>query len=680
VAGEVRAGELVRLACARQLRDIEAWESGNSKWNWQPESGSRVCRFIEHLQHVKGRWKSPTIELEPWQCWLLTTLFGWVDGDGFRRYRTAYIEVPRKNAKALALDTPIPTPSGWTTMGVLRVGDTVLDDMGAHCTVIAESEVFTDHDCYEMNFSNGESIVADAGHRWATSTVQFGTNIYTTLEIFATQEWGHVLPGILGVEVMSVRKVEPVPTKCIAVDSPSHMFLCGRTMLPTHNTTICAGVALFMLCADGEPGPEVYSTAVTKDQARISWDTAAQMVKRDSEMRAHYGVEPLAHSITVESAGGYFKPLARDADSLEGLNPHCAIVDELHAHKTREVWDVINIARGSRRQSLLLAITTAGENKAGVCYEQHNYTEQILRGRHEDDSYFGVVYTLDPEDDWTTVESARKANPNYGVSVLPDDIEMMCRQARANADSQNTYLTKRLNLWVSVGTAYFNMLAWERLCKDDKLRLEDFTAEPCIFTLDLATKRDLTTRVAVFRRGERYYVFGKHYLPSDSLEPGRPNYDFYRGWARDGWLTLTEGNITDYDFVERDLREDSAAYRPLQVGVDPNYNAGHLTTRMLDAGLPMIEVAHNVMQFSEPMKQLEALIVSGRIKHCGDPVLTWAMGNVVAKVDVKGNVYPRRTREENKIDPAVSLIANISLHMRFLSQDSVYANPDTAVM
>ena len=150
------------------------------------------------------------------------------------------------------------------------------------------------------------------------------------------------------------------------------------------------------------------------------------MVKRDPEMRAFYGVEPLAHSIVIPGQAASFKPLSRDADSLEGLNPHGAIIDELHAHKTREVFDVINLATGSRRQSLIVQITTAGDNKTGVCYEQHDYVEQILTGRHEDDRYFGIIYTIDPEDDWTTAEAARKANPNYGVSVLADDIETVC--------------------------------------------------------------------------------------------------------------------------------------------------------------------------------------------------------------------------------------------------------------
>jgi phage terminase large subunit-like protein len=524
VKGELKACSWVRLACQRQLTDLEEQE----EYTYDEVRAARVCKFIENLPHIKGTWKTANVTLEPWQCFILTTLFGWIDKNGHRRFRTALIVVPRKNGKTL----------------------------------------------------------------------------------------------------------------------------------------LAAGIALYMLCADGEPGAEVYSAAVTKDQARLSWETAQLMVKREPEMRTVFGVEPLSHSITVEVTGSYFKPLARDADSLEGLGPHCVIIDELHAHKTREVWDVLNIARGSRRQSLMFAITTAGDNKTGVCYEQLNYVEQILAGRHKDDRYFGINYTVDVGDDWTSIESARKANPNYGVSVLQDDMETMCRQAQANAESQNAYLTKRLNIWVSVGTAYFNMLAWEQRCKDESLRPEQFTGAICMAAIDLASKSDLTAKLLVFEKAGHFYVFGKYYLPDAALDSGMPNADFYRGWSLDDLLTITDGDITDYEFVERDVVADMSRFGPERVGVDPNYNAGQFCTRMKDEGVPIEQVAHSVLNFSEPMKELQALIMAGRIHHNGDPVLAWAMSNVMAKVDAKGNVYPRKARATEKIDPAVALIAAMNLHSR----------------
>jgi phage terminase large subunit-like protein len=488
------------------------------------------------LPHIKGRWKTPTIELEPWQCFFLTVIFGWVDGDGLRRYRKAYIEVPRKNAK----------------------------------------------------------------------------------------------------------------------------------------TTISAGIALYLLCADGEPGAEVYSAAVTRDQAKYSWDIAQQMVKRDVEMQEYYGLEPLAHSIVIPRLGASFKPLSRDADSLEGLNPHGAVIDELHAHKTREVFDVINLATGSRHQSLVVQITTAGDNKTGVCYEQHHYIEQTLQGNHEDERYFGIIYTIDPEDDWTTAEAARKANPNYGVSVLRDDIETICRQAQLSAESQNTFLTKRLNIWVSVGTAYFNMLAWDQRCKDRTLKLENFQGYPCRIHIDLASKRDLTSKLMCFEGEDgSYAIFGKYYLPEDAIESGSQNCETYRGWAHRGFLTLTPGNITDYEFIERDVIDDMRNFIVSEVIYDP-FQATYLVTRLQAAGAKMIEFPMTVQRFSGPMKEVDADVVSGKLRHNGDPVLSWMMGNVVARRDAKDNVFPRKARDENKIDAAIGVIAVRGRAIASQASKSVY--------
>ncbi len=541
-SGEIAACEWVRLACERQIADRNREDF---PWTFDETRANDICWFIERLPHVKGRWKSKTIKLEPWQCFFLTTIFGWIDAEGNRRFRKALIVIPRKNAKS----------------------------------------------------------------------------------------------------------------------------------------TVAAGVGLYLLALDGEPGAEVYSAATTRDQAKIVWgEYARKMVIQTPRLRERYGIEPLAHSITVESEGSFFKPLSRDADSLEGLNVHGAIIDELHAHGTREVFDVLDDGTGSRRQPLLFVISTEGDNATGVFAEQVSYAQQVLRGQHQDESYFGIIYTIDAEDDWTQPETWHKANPNLGVSVFEKDMEIRCNQAMANPESQSSFLTKRLNVRVGAGSTYFNLLAWNSVCKDESLRIEDFYGQPCIITIDLASKRDLTSKISVFSRGPLLFVFGKHYLPTDAVERGKPNYDFYRGWAQSGFLTLTEGNITDYDFLERDLLSDMANMKPSQVGVDPNYNAGQFTTRMMAAGVPMVDVAHNVMNFSDPMKHLEAQIVAGKIRHNGDPIIAWAMGNVTAKRDAKDNVYPRKSRDENKIDPAVALIGNVSLQLRTRNEESVYSNPETAVM
>jgi phage terminase large subunit-like protein len=539
IDGDIAACEWVRLACTRHFIDEERALKRNYQWKFSRTKANRICEFIEQLPHIKGRWKSATIKLEDWQCFILCSIFGWVTNDDqeLRRFRKANIVVPRKNAK----------------------------------------------------------------------------------------------------------------------------------------TTLAAGVGLYLLMLDGEPGAEIYSAATTRDQAKICWDVAARMVRKLPDMQDYFGVQPLAHSIVVDGSAAFFKPLSRDADSLEGLNVHGAIIDELHAHKTREVFDVLDDATGSRTQPLLFLISTEGDNASGVFAEQVAYGQSILRGAHQDDSYFFIFYGLDANDDWTLPESWRKANPNINVSVFESDLEVRCRQARANAESQASFLTKRCNVRVGASNAFFNMLAWDNLCCDKTLKPEHFFGQPCVMHFDLASKRDITSRVTMFRKGHDFYLFGKHYLPEDAIERGKPNYDIYRGWKESGWLIVTDGNITDFDFIESDLLKDMPDYKPLAVGVDPNYNAGQFTTRMLAEGVPMKEVPQNYATFSEAMRDLDALIVAGRIHHNGDPVLSWAMGNVIARKNSIGGIRPDKARDENKIDPAVSAICAKSLMSRIEdAQPSVY--------
>lgn len=443
---------------------------------------------------------------------------------------------------------------------------------------------------------------------------------------------------------------------------------------------MAAAIALYLLVADHEPGAQVYSAAKTRDQARIAWTIAHKMAQRTPDIRDYFGIEPMAHSIVCEREGAFYKPLSRDADSLEGLNVHGAIIDELHVHPDREVWDVIDNGITARTQPLIFAISTEGDASAGIFVDQVKYAQTILDGQHQDDSYFAIYYGLDIEDDWTLESSWKKANPNWDVSVSPREMRDKFREAEQLPSAQATFLTKRLNVRVGAGQAYFNMLAWRQFCKDESLRIEDFQGEPCIVTIDLASKSDLTCAIKVFRRAGHFYVFGSYYLPDAAVESGMPNHELYRVWRIKEVLTVTEGPRTDYAHLEQELLKFHEEYRPERIGGDPNYNAEQFRQHMEASGLNFVEIPHSVKQFSEPMKDLAALIVAGRIHHNGDPILDWALGNVTAKTDVKGNVYPRKDHPDKKIDPAVALIANMSEQARFADEPSMYEDPLTAAM
>jgi phage terminase large subunit-like protein len=243
--------------------------------------------------------------------------------------------------------------------------------------------------------------------------------------------------------------------------------------------------------------------------------------------------------------------------------------------------------------------------------------------------------------------------------------------ATRSAAAQNTYLTKRLNIWVSAGTAYFNMLSWHNKCRvtRSKLLLEDFYEQPVYISLDLASKVDIAAKIMLFRDENRIrYVFGKYYLPESALEKGNPNYDFYIGWYKQGLIDVTDGDMIDFEHIEDDLLLDRNQFSVKAVAYDP-FQADELSMRMLKEGLPMVKVVPSVKNYSESMKLIDGLIRGGNIKHNGDPVLEWMMGNVTAHKDFKQNIYPRQVRDESKIDGAVALIAAARLDLAMMGED-----------
>lgn len=431
-------------------------------------------------------------------------------------------------------------------------------------------------------------------------------------------------------------------------------FKTAYLEMPRKNgkSSMSSGVGIYCCCADGEEGGEIYSAATTRDQAKIVWQDAWHMVERSPGLKAAFGVSTTAHAISQVRTASRFQALSAEGNSLDGLNIHCAIVDELHAHRTRKVFDVLETATGARSQPLLWLITTAGSDRSGICYEQRTYLTKILDGVVKDETYFGVIYTIDDGDDWSDPKVWAKANPNYGISVFPDDIARLCAKALKMPSAQNNFLTKRLSVWVNADSAYFNMVELAK-CADPKLEAEDFRGEPCWIGIDLASRRDIAPRMQLFRREGHFYCFGRYFLPETEIEESKNSQ--YTGWAREGWITATPGNITDYGYIEEDLRELASKFQIMEVAYDP-FQATQFATRMLAEGFPMVEMRAIVKTFSEPMKHLDALISEGKFHFNGDPVLTWMFSNVVAHTDNKDNVYPKKERPENKIDGVVALL------------------------
>jgi phage terminase large subunit-like protein len=426
-------------------------------------------------------------------------------------------------------------------------------------------------------------------------------------------------------------------------------------------TTISATPALFMLAADGEGGAEVYAAARTRDQAKIAFSIAQHMARKCPDYLRMMGVDVIAHRIIQPSSASYFEALSADADSLDGKNVHFGLIDELHAHRSRDVYDTIISGAGKRDQSLVWAITTAGSDKTGIAYEQRAIVLNILKGTIENENYFGVVYTIDEGDDWTSEATWRKANPNYGISVKESFIASEARVAMQSPATQGNFLTKHLNVWIQTDQALYDTMAWDK-CEDKTLDIENYLGRECRIAVDLATKIDIAAVNLLFDEPDgSVTTFPRFYVPEAAIEQSKNA--SYHGWQIEGHLIVTPGDVIDQNQIESDIRADLARFNVVEIGFD-QWQAQQMMTSLLNDGANVIEFRQIVSNFSEPTKELDAIMRKQTIRHDGNPVLKWMIGNVVGHYDAKENVYPRKERPENKIDGAVALIMSLGLKLK----------------
>lgn len=465
-------------------------------------------------------------------------------------------------------------------------------------------------------------------------------------------------------------------------DTGGRRFKRAYTEVPRGNgkSFISAGIGLYCTSQDNEEGAEVYSAATTRDQAKIVWgDARAMMVKRP-DFAAKLGMHIGAHSIFDPKTNSKFVPLSREADNQDGLNVHCAVIDELHAHKTRETYDVIETATAKRTNSLVWIITTAGSDTSGICYEVRSYAKKVLEGL-EDDAQFGIIYTIDEGDEWSDPLIWVKANPNWNVSVVPETFAALGFKAMQTPSAQNNFKTKYLNVWVNADAAAFDMRAWDK-CGDANLRTEDFAGQECILALDLASKIDIVAKARIFTKKVKkvtdegksnvemhYFLFCDCYLPEAALADGRNSQ--YSGWELEGWLQSTPGDVIDFAMVRDALITDSRDFKVREVAFDP-WQATQLSQELVSEGLTMVEVRPSVQNFSAPMKELDAVMRSGRLHHDMNPVLRWMISNTVSHTDAKDNIYPRKEKAENKIDGVVAAIMALGRAMIISPDENPY--------
>lgn len=452
-------------------------------------------------------------------------------------------------------------------------------------------------------------------------------------------------------------------------------------------STPCAGLSLYLMSADNEPGAEVYSLATKEKQARIVWDMARSMVLREQEFRlpkpAGLGVSTTRRSIYQEGSESKYEPLGRDSDTLDGLSAHGFVADELHAWKDRTLWDVLASSVGAREQPMGIAITTAGYNTDGVCFEQRSYLQQVLNATllaHGgmgyrvtgaslvDDTYFGMIYALDNDyadgrepDNWADEAMWPKANPNIDVSVSREELRVASRKAMHSPQSQSEFRTKRCNQWLAAASEWMDMAKWDR-CADPTLTEEDFRGEDCYAGIDAAFKSDFFAKVKLFERDGIYTAFGRYWLPSTRLDP--EEFPQFHDWAERGLVQREEGAVISIESIKADLARDRELHCIREVPYDPN-QLMQFSTEMLADGYPMVEIAPTFRRFSEPMKFLQELVLQGKFRHNGDPVLRWMVTNVLC-AHRGGLIYPTKQKGKERshnIDGVIALLMALSRAM-----------------
>lgn len=871
--GSIPACAFIRLAVERHQRDLE---TGRERGLWFDRAAAEhAVQFFGFLKHSKGEWSGQPFQLQGWQQFIIWMLFGWRRADGLRRFRVAYIEIPRKNGKTtlmagiglylmtadgepgaevysaapLGVDTPIPTPDGWTTMGAIKEGDTVFDETGAPCRVTYASPVMTGRPCYEIVFSDGSRVVSDGEHRWQTEVYSSGrslrgrkradtdhmrrngrtTAIYTTQEIRGSLIYecrgrsatNHRIPlagalrlpdanlpigpytlgvwlgdgrnnrgsivihpddamiarqieaegyelsrqsgdqlfrfTVLGLRtalgnlglldnkhiptiylrssirqrlallrglmdtdgtctrqgecrftnrnerlasdvaelvtslgilphlrkvmvagqphyivsykayadkpvfgllrkairqrqvpdaraghryIVAINPVESRSVRCISVDSPSHLYLVTRGMIPTHNTK--------------------------RDQAKLSWGEAVRMRSASPSLSRMIQYWKASDTLAIEATASKFVPLGADSDTMDGLNIHGALIDELHAHKTRAVVDVLETATGARRQPLQVEITTAGYDRESVCWEHHEYSRQVLEGTIQDDTWFAFIATLDDGDDWKDPTVWAKANPNLGVSVKLDDLQRKCDKATRMPAAQNGFKRLHLDVWTQQSDRWIDLDLWDE--NAGQVDEEQLAGRLCYGGLDLSNVSDIAAWVMVFPHPgnqETVDILARFWCPEARLLADDNRYkDQYQAWSQAGLLQVTDGNAIDYQFIKAQILEDAETFKIDSINVDRLFQGYQLSMELADEGLKVFGMGQGFLSMAAPMKEFERRLLAHGLHHGGNAVLRWMANNVVVKQDPAGNLKPDKAASQGKIDGIVGLVMALDRAMR----------------
>lgn len=435
----------------------------------------------------------------------------------------------------------------------------------------------------------------------------------------------------------------------------------------------CAGEAAYGAFGDNEPSADVYCAATDREQAAIVYDACKSMVQTSPELNRY--AKCFRRTISIEKTKSSIKVLSADAPSKHGFNSHFNIIDELHAHRTRELYDILKTGTSARRQPLTIIITTAGYDQESICFEKYTYAKKILNNTIYDDAFYALIFEPGEGDDWSDPITWAKANPNLGVCKKFEYMLDAFRTARENPAEENTFRRLELNQWVQQFSRWINLDLWD--AQGGKINEIELLGRPCYGGLDLASVSDLCAWILVFKNDdESIDILPRFWCPKRRLYAQNNKYrDQYQTWARDGYLTATDGDAVDYGFIKKQIIEDASRFNLQSFNVDRLFQGYDLAMQLADelGQERVLTMGMGFISFATPMKEFEKLLLNKKIRHGGHPVLRWMADNVAVRTDPAGNLKPDKENSQGKIDGIVALIMAIDrLSRQPLVQQSIY--------
>lgn len=424
-------------------------------------------------------------------------------------------------------------------------------------------------------------------------------------------------------------------------------------------TALAAAISLYMLIGDGEAGAECELVANSRQQAKIAYDMASHFLSTIDRKGKYF--ERYRDKIKFDKTKSFLQVLSSDAGGNDGYNSSCFILDEAHEQPDSKLWDVMVSSQGMRQNPLGIIITTAGFNLFGFCHKYRDTCTEILAGVKENDSQFAAIYTIDEGDKWDDPEIWVKANPSLGITVSKEYLETQVKMAKNNTSLEVGIRTKNLNCWVSSSAVWVSDDYLLQASK--KLEIKDFKDDLCFCGVDLASVSDLTAVSFCFPKEGKFYFKTYYYLPASCLKDN-PNSILYQDWARTGQLTITPGNVTDYDYILKDMKKAaSAGVLIQQVGYD-SYNATQWAINATNEGLPLKPFSQALWNFNKPTKYFELLIKKGLVVLDDNEITRYCFRNVALKYDHNDNVKPVKGGSDmQKIDGVISIVESLGVYL-----------------